>query len=304
MFPRMQHFLTQHQQEESSSPNQQVQHSLQNTLGNAALQEMLRNGHPSGGSEVSNELLADLKKGRGDFKDIRAARKEAYNLPKKNRGEAFRKIAKSVSYRNQRDNVGKGTRGDEMCNVTSIAMALNQLGIGANEDKMQFEDKIDRQLSKSKGSSARFDRTRRAAWLREDYNLKVQDLYPQTGNAAQAKKWFHENLLSKFEKGASAIMGTKDRATGLIYNHIVRVEWVEEEGLRVDDPFGKAQKQGQQYTYSGRGNSRTTTNKKQGGAKGENNLWTWEMLAKTHPTYIQVFNTKKEADKGTEVQAE
>lgn len=241
--------------------------------------------------EQAMDSLVALKKGNSDFQDIAKAREEVKELPKEMKADQYRKIAASVMYRNQRDNAGKNVTPDNMCNMTSIAMALNQLGIGSNEKNAQYEDQIDAQLLKDTGSNeSRFTPSVRANWLKNKFDLKVQQLTPQTGSAQAAKKWFHEKVLPHFELGASATMGTPDRSTGLQYNHIVRVQWVEEEGIRVDDPFGKATKQGSQYKYNGHGNAKNTS--EGSGAQGENNLWTWEMLAKTHPSYIQIYNTK------------
>lgn len=246
---------------------------------------------------VSSILLPDtdsigkLEKGRSGYENIRDAREEARKLKKEEKTASYKKIAASVRYRNQRDNAGKNVKADHMCNVTSIAMALNQLGIGANESKEQFEDRLDRQLlNDTHNSEARFTPATRGKWLEQKFDLKVKHLTPNTSNAAQAKKWFHENLLPLFAMGASAIMGNPETSRGLQYNHIVRVQWVEEKGLRIDDPFGEATKQSGQYKYNGNGNDRTLH--KNSGRKGEDNLWTWEMLAAVHPKYIQVFNTK------------
>lgn len=60
--------------------------------------------------------------------DIALVREAILRLPEDQRADLYRQLNAKVTFRNQLDNAGKYTLGDYMCNVTSIAMAFNQLG--------------------------------------------------------------------------------------------------------------------------------------------------------------------------------
>jgi len=238
------------------------------------------------------EALASLTEGGSDFEEIAAARAEVQILPAEAQADAYRTIAASVTYRNQRDNAGTYTDGDYMCNMTTIAMVLNQLGIGADESGKQLEDQLDEQLqadydypADTLEANPRYKPDVRAAWLQANYGIEVSKLDPDSSSAAATQAWFETTLLPLLEQGAAATMGTKDSATYL-YNHIVRIEWVEAGGLRIDDPFGTPVDMGGYYDYAL--NSRDSSEDE--GARGADNLWTWEMLATINPNYVQVYS--------------
>ena len=71
------------------------------------------------------------------------------------------------------------------------------------------------------------------------------------------------------------------------WNHIVRVEWVEAGGLKVDDPFGQVTKVGEQYTYPTASQNAGTGEDGQ----GRDNLWTWEMVEAivSAGSYVQTY---------------
>ena len=84
-------------------------------------------------------------------------------------------------------------------------------------------------------------------------------------------------------------MGNGDHARYSV-NHIVRIEWVEADGVRVDDPYGQAAWTGSQYAYA---NSLNETEGEDG--RGRDNLWSWEMLATiatTGASYVHFYGEK------------
>ena len=243
-----------------------------------------------------DSALNTLQPGKTNYKKIAKGREEVKAVPKAERAAHYRELAKAVIYRNQRDNKGNSdVIPDHMCTVTSIAMALNQLGIGKPETKNnQFEDQLDLELIKAKGRGARGNPAARKSFLEEKYNLKVthRDLAGSLSTESKAKDFFTEVLLPRMENGASAVMGMQN-AQAYSLKHVVRIQWVTEKGLIIDDPFGKAvTNQGDsKYNYNG-GTTYNTRDHKGSGARGEDNLWSWKMLARSNPSYIQIMNTK------------
>lgn len=77
-----------------------------------------------------------------------------------------------------------------------------------------------------------------------------------------------------------------------VYPHIVRLEWVESDGLRVDDPYGALVKQaGGYYSYQ----SNTKDSSEGDGAKGTDNHWGWEQVASVMSNgdrYVQFLEEK------------
>ena len=236
--------------------------------------------------------LANLVEGGTGYQEIASARDEVQGLSAEQQADAYRQIAASVTYRNQRDNAGEYTDGDYMCNMTTIAMALEQLGIGADESTEQFEDQLDQQMQADYDYPAdtmanpRYSPDARAAWLQANYGVQVSKLDPATGSSSDAQEWFTTTLLSLFEQGATATMGNPI-SSAFPYNHIVRIQWVEADGLIIDDPFGQLLDLGGYYDYALNDRSSSVDD----GARGQDNLWTWEMLAAIGPSYVQVYST-------------
>ena len=264
----------------------------------------LSGGVPLSPLQEPSSALNTLKSGKTNYKKIAQGRNEVKQLPINQRAEQYRQLAKAVIYRNQRDNKGNRTViPDHMCTVTSIAMALNQLGIGTKEGKgkLQFEDALDLQLVKAKGGNARGDRYARESFLEQKYNLKVdtKTISQYMSTPAKAEAFFTEVVLPRMEKGASAVLGMNNYNGKGKYslNHVVRIQWVNSKGLMIDDPFGKAHKESDnRYHYwSGYINSNQRSTKD--GARGEDNLWTWKMLAESKPLYMQIMNTKDSSKK-------
>ncbi len=214
-----------------------------------------------------NEVDAILSKTELEVADIARARELILGLPVDQRASRYRILQQKVSYRNQRNNKGTGAGdGDYMCNWTSIAMVLNSQGIGGDESKGQFEDQLD---AAHKGN--RYDKNSRGAEVRGKYGLQDEVLWV----SGDKQKWFEQTCLPRLEAGQSAYLGIQP---GSYYSlaHIVRLEWVEGEGLRVDDPYGAISWSNGKYRYNH--NAKDSEDGK--GAKGEDNLWTWDMLPK------------------------
>ena len=210
--------------------------------------------------------------------DIASVRAAIEALPEDQRGPLYQTLNAKVAFRNQRDNDSYGP--DWACNMTSIAMVLNQLGLGEDDvDGEQFEDSLVDWWRDGKLT---------APWLSPTTQTKAAALHGAEaerewasfgGSATKAETWFTETVLPAFEKGVGATVG-------IAYDdgsHIVRLQWVEGEGLRIDDPYGALRRTTSgSYTYyrGAGGDQRNATDETGGdGARGEDNLWSWEWVA-------------------------
>lgn len=240
-------------------------------------------------SDAETPLAALLNGADVDDEVLRDVRVRILALDAPLRPAWFRRVAACVSYRNQRDNAGRLVPGDCMCNVTAIAMALNQLGLGVEEGQgEQFEDLLDQQ---GVGDGRyRLDGQRcivRRFASRFGVDVKVERVESHFEGAEGARTWFDEVVRPRLEGGEASTMGRvicPDGAT-----HIVRLEWVEFEGLVVDDPFGALYRE-PDGSYAYRSNDTRTAEGP--GAQGEDNRWPWDMVAdlnRRNRTYVQFY---------------
>ena len=206
--------------------------------------------------------------------EIAVVRKTIAALPEEAQGQLYAELSGKGSYRNQRNNEGEHVLADYMCNMTSLAMALEHLGVSQRDPNKQFEDELDERLYEHlrKGDNeARYGEAGQRA-VAEDYGASVKRVQNDFKDAAGAKKMFTETVLPRLERGDAATMSivTPDTPKG----HIVRLQWVENGGVRVDDPFGSvvSTKSGYRYTLNARDLEEGE------GVVGQDNLWTWDML--------------------------
>lgn len=245
-------------------------------------------GGARGGARISNAEVNDaLKRMDGSPESIAQARRTvgANNLSNAERAEAYRRINGSVTYRNQRDN---GSDGDVMCNMTSMAMAMNGLGLGADESKGQYENQLDKKRA-GKGLS-RYDEDDREE-LAESLGVDSVTLKtPGFSDAEAAKTWYFENVFPRMASGATATFGVEGgNGSGGRFRHVIRLEWVEDKGLRIDDPFGAG------VQADDKGNVGYTKLNEQQGQKGvgENGFLPWAQVAKMNKNkYVQLYASK------------
>lgn len=248
-------------------------------------------GQGARGARISNAAVNDaLRKMDGSASSIAAARAAvgSAGLGNAERAEAYRRINAAVPYRNQRDN---GDDGDVMCNMTSMAMAMNGLGLGADESSTQFENQLDRKRAK-KGLS-RYDEDEREE-LAESLGVDAVTLRtPAFSDGAAAKAWYQEHVLPRMAAGATATFGVEGgNGGGGRFRHVIRLQWVEDKGLRIDDPFGAglaADKEGNV------GYSRLNETSGQAGV-GADGLLSWDQVAAMNKNkYVQVYAEKSKA---------
>ena len=281
-----------HRSRETGAASANKASSSVGAASNADRQDALRAkvaaaGVRSAGGGLSAEATALLANKRLSYDQIAIVRAAIAELPEAERAPYYKKLAAKSTYRNQRDNKGRYEEADSMCNVTAIAMALNALGAGAGEKNKQFEDKIDEMLVKE-GEGTRFDQTGQT-WIANQFDVEVKRVaFGGRRSAKDTQDWYVENVLPRLEKGQSATMGMA-WGPGLKYKHIVRVQWVSERGLRVDDPYGTLYDKGSYYSYD----ANDTSSAKGQGAKGEDDLWSWETVAAVMASgdrYVQFYS--------------
>jgi hypothetical protein len=240
------------------------------------------------GKERARQKITDrnvvdaIKQIDGSATSIANARKAvaASSMSNSERAEAYRQIAAAVPYRNQRDN---GDDGDVMCNMTSMAMALNGLGLGADESKQQFENTLDGR--RKKAGLSRYDEDQRET-LAEKQGVDATTLRtPNFANAAAAKDWYMKNVRPRLESGQTATFGVE----GGGFRHVIRVEWVEENGLKIDDPFGRGVNENDEGKV-GYGALNEKTGQK---GVGADDFMSWAQVAKLNNNkYIQVYGER------------
>ncbi len=191
------------------------------------------------------------------------------NLSPAERASAYRAITEKVTYRNQRNTPGIG---DSMCNVTSMAMALNGLGIGADETHMEFEKRLADELS-SRGWR-RTDEGERLTVARSR-GVTAQNIFVRGSfnDAAGAKRWYAEHVQPRLDAGAQAMMSiTVAGASG----HVLHIVGCDHNGLVVNDPF------------SGQGRVNGTDSQS---GYGRHALLLWSFVAEHNASkYVSIFS--------------
>ena len=212
-------------------------------MGQSFLSQLFGSGKSSESStaeapkgRVSNrELQGAIQNAKDDPAGISEARlmleQMKGQLSNADRVEAYRQLAAAPNYRNQRDNTKDPS---STCNFTSQAMAFEGLGQNFDEEtkgKQGEEQLYDRFYKKGFGS--RVEEKDRLKLARDQGFGASQLDTPAFGSAAEAKKWFDDNIKPALENGASATMGVKSGT----FKHVVRVQWIEAKGVLIDDPW-------------------------------------------------------------------
>ena len=217
-----------------------------------------------------------------DAEKIRAARLriEQVQDPAK-KAELYRLLQSKVQYANQRDNQAMQggakveTAGGQMCNLTSLAMALQYLGIPNPYPEMQYEDALER-IRQEKGFEARTG----AGWeqVAKHLGVGVEFLLQRGANQRLSRQWYETTLLPRLSGGSSAIMS--------INGHIVRVQDVTDGGLVVDDPYGQV-KLGAGTKHSWKKSNSPVAG--EGDHAGEDNVWPWPEVEAHKMWWVAVF---------------
>ncbi|MBZ9713610.1 C39 family peptidase [Deinococcus multiflagellatus] len=240
---------------------------------------------------------------------IRVARELIKLQPQSQRAELYLILQEKTPHHSQRNNesLGRAVDGDRpnariggvMCNLTSAAMVLEQLGIeNPNpEDFPQFEDYLEdlrrkyvdaryqellaAGLSPKKarqGSYQRFHRTTMEGWGKV---LALMGASHDTIPPRRDRKFWESTVRKHLEEGEAVMMS--------INGHIVRLQGMNEQGLIVDDPYGKsvlkkntglaAKDKDGQYKHDGT-------------KSGNDTVWSWASVAEHDMLWIAAVKKK------------
>jgi hypothetical protein len=255
---------------------QQIFRSLATRHGNSYASKvatvMRDKAKPAAAPDELDSLLG-LSEHRSHYNDqqLQQARQlaEAESDPAK-RSKLFKLLQTKVTYYNQNKNTSKGFNsnthatwdlGIGMCNVTSLAMALEGIGVTFSHAKATFPDTYQKYkavlLSQEKLSmedrqkwvAATSEATRfpdfleqlrvvnRFGWLTQGetwrklaglFGVKLEFITIHAGR--HPKQWWLDNVQTAFEAGESIVLG--------VQNHIIRLQEINDHGLVLDDPNG------------------------------------------------------------------
>jgi hypothetical protein len=201
-------------------------------------------------------------------------------------------LQNKVAYHNQRDNASTGLSGDRknnrkdnrigdiMCNLTSLAMALEVVGISNPEPQNfpQFEDYLEH-LGETKIKNFNRESSGQDGWAGVAKLVGAQVNFLDAGGFGIRKRdWWKSTALDALKSGKGIIFS--------IHGHIVRLQGVTPFGLVIDDPYGGNiqlsagsggnANWGNNADYGSLLNSRETRD----GAIGNDNIWEWELVEK------------------------
>ncbi len=207
----------------------------------------------------------------------------------------YEKIQAQVPYVNQRVSVAlreDGSRYAEhdtkggMCNMASLSMVLQSLGIPNPKPQLQYQDalqelRIELKAQKHEGIGGRLDWD---SWEALAKYLGVSNIKRiETHKSPKTKEWYLKEIAPLLQSGGGAIISFR--------GHIVRLESIsEEKGFTVDDPYGKVDpvireknKKGGWKDYNSKRKSRKSR------TPGENNIWSWAEVEQLGFAGIIVF---------------
>ena len=198
--------------------------------------------------------------------------------PEANRAPLYRELQSKVIYANQRDNEARDANGAKietasgnMCNLTSLAMCLQYLGVPNPHPEMQYEDALEK-VRQEKHLPAR---TTEGGWGGVASALGVQHhMLAMAGT--HPRSFWSSTVGGALSSGQSVMMS--------ITGHIVRVQAVTDAGVVVDDPYGH------ERMLAGTGHQILEYNKRDAtGTAGKDNLWTWEQIEPHSFLWIAAF---------------
>ena len=205
----------------------------------------------------------------------------------------YLELQKHVPYHSQIDNDNE--EASKMCNMTSLAMNLECLGIECPDSTMQFEDWLDLQREKNSYGS----REDSNSWIKLAKDLGVKSEYigiwtKKSDSIETIKEIVFNKIKPYIDNGHSVSVSAF--TIGSKKGHIVRLQSVNEDGIVVDDPNGRVnnfqKRENGGSGYTGSKNSKDNLN-----IFGKDNLWRWVDIKICTIKYIVVFyKTENEND--------
>lgn len=206
------------------------------------------------------------------------ARTLVKTMPPADQGNFFEVLQAKAPYASQRDNQategGKKIEqaGGNMCNLTSLAMCLQFLGISNPYPDLQYEDALEK-VRQEKGLP---HRTYASGWGGVAEAMGVTWGFAANPGAGKLDKKFWEVSVRPLLRGGKSVMMS-------ITGHIIRVQAVGEHGLVVDDPYGISKLTATGYKFSERN---------QYGAAddvGNDLVWSWDEIGNHVSNWVAWF---------------
>ena len=200
-------------------------------------------------------------------------------IPAEERGDWYERLQSKVGYLNQRNNDSPSEDDDGgTCNLTSLAMCLQYLGVPNPDPSKQYEDALDDiRIANKYGKITSFD-----TWTKISAHLGKTLTFHSGGTFDQA--WFEETMRGWLQ-GSGVLCS--------IHGHVVRVEAVTAEGLKVDDPFGqsllKARANGKAFSWVKGGLNEREDDGTAEGNLGEDHVWPWDSVTAFSFNYFGVL---------------
>jgi len=222
---------------------------------------------------ISNSVLTPER--------IKVLREQIEMLKDENqKKELYLELQAKVPYHNQRNNNQSQYIADRMCNLTSEAMCLEYLGISCPFPKIQFEDYLE-QIREDKNYGDRILPITRQN-LAESLGACYQ-FVEFKGNFFENKEKIKDFILLKLQSGCAIMLSVWQICKG----HLVRLQNITDEGLIVDDPYGKV------IDFMLRENCNNggydVNSKKEENSKGNDNLWRWSDIKDVTIKYVEVY---------------
>lgn len=198
--------------------------------------------------------------------------------------ELYLELQQKVPYHNQRNNDQTQYIADRMCNLTSQAMCLEYLGISCPDPNMQFEDYLEQIRADNNYGDRTTSGTRQkvaeylgACYSKEDYGRTF----------SEEKEEFKKFALNKLESGCAIMLSVWPSCKG----HLVRLQKITNEGIIVDDPYGKVKGKKDGFDWreecnSGGYDANSNTFED---TKGNDNLWKWSDIQDVTLKYVEAY---------------
>ena len=210
-------------------------------------------------------LRALLEQQTLSTEEIRKAREMIQAIDKEKQGDFYEVLQTKTPYRNQRNNASAGgTIGDVMCNLTSLAMCMETLGIDNPYPGMQYEDALEK-VRRDHGFG---HRTTIGGWgnVANLMGAKYQLLAEPYGSSTLPKEFWLTTVRGALREG-KGIMAS-------VCGHIVRVQNITENGVVVDDLYGAMKLMaGKGYKFTKSNNKHSET-----GNPGDDSFWDFKDL--------------------------
>jgi hypothetical protein len=234
-------------------------------------------------NNVSFEEL--VKAGELNTDEIKKYREFIKDLPHDEKKIWYFELQKHTAYHSQRDN--NNPKAEVMCNLTSLAMNLEFLGVACPDNNMQFEDWLEQKRVDKKYP----DRTDPNCWIKLANDLGVKsdkiDIWSKKSNTEEEiKKIVFDKIEPYISNGHSISVSAFTIAS--TKGHIVRLQSINNDGIVVDDPYGRVNNF-KQREEGGSGYKGSLNSKDNIDIFGKDNLWRWNDIKICTIKYIVVF---------------